>query len=340
MAVCLVTGGAGFIGSHLVEALVAQGHAVRVLDNLSTGKLSNLQRVAGEIELTEGTVTDPTVVDRAVDGAEWVFHHAALPSVPRSMQEPLAAHHACATGTLLLLLAARDAGVRRFVYAASACAYGDAGKQPRREDDPPRPLSPYAAAALAGERYCEIFARMYGLETVRLRYFNVYGPRQAADGDYAAAVPRFLHAMRAGRSPVICGDGFQSRDFTYVDDVVQANLLAAQASRVAGKVYNIAYGGRTSLLDLVALLNDLLGTAITPIHAAPRPGDVRHSVADTSRAQAELGYCPCTSVKEGLARCLAYLGEAGRPVAAPCGAFPGPHPYLFTEEGSAVPLPD
>ncbi len=340
MAVCLVTGGAGFIGSHLVEALVAQGHAVRVLDNFSTGKLANLQGLAGGIELIEGNTTDPGAVAMAVEGVEWVFHQAALASVARSMYEPLAAHHACATGTLLLLLAARDAGVGRFVYAASASAYGDAGKQPRREEDPVRPLSPYAAASLAGERYCEIFARVYGLETVRLRYFNVYGPRQAADGDHAAAVPHFLQAMRAGRSPVIYGDGLQSRDFTYVEDVVQANLLAAQASRVAGKVYNIGFGGRTSLLDLVALVNGLLGTTISPIHAAPRPGDVRHSLADTSRAQAELGYCPCTSVKEGLARCLAYLEDSGGAVAAPCRAFRGPRSYQVMEGGNRVPLPD
>jgi nucleoside-diphosphate-sugar epimerase len=337
MAISLVTGGAGFIGSHLVGTLVARGHAVRVLDNLSTGSLANLQAVAGEVELITGDVTDPAVAREAARGAELVFHHAAQESVPRGVHDPLATHHSCATGTLQLLLAARDGGARRFVYASSSSVYGDAGGLPRREGDPPRPVSAYAAAKLAGEHYCEIFTRVYGLETVRLRYFSVYGPRQAD----AAAVPRFVQAMLAGGSPEVHGDGRQSRDFTYVDDVVQATLLAAGAARVAGKVYNIAYGGRTNLLELVGCLNDLLGTRIKPVHAAPRPGDVRHSVADTSLAQAELGYCPCTPLQDGLARCLAYGRGPARPATHPAGPNEparGPHQRRLSEGGAQVSL--
>jgi UDP-glucose 4-epimerase len=306
MAECLVTGGAGFIGSHLVEALVARGHAVRVLDNFSTGFWENLAAVRDEIELIEADLTDPEAVRAAARGVELVFHQGALASVPRSVADPAATHQVCATGTLHVLLAARDAGVRRVVYAASSSAYGNAARLPRRESDPVEPLSPYAAAKLAGEHYCAAFHLVYGLETVRLRYFNVFGPRQPPDSPYAAVIPLFLRAALRGQRPVVHGDGLQSRDFTYVEDVVRANLLAADAPGVAGRVYNIACGRRTTLLDLVARIGALLGTEIRPVHAAARPGDVRHSQADITLARDELGYQPAFDVDEGLRRCLPY----------------------------------
>jgi UDP-glucose 4-epimerase len=307
MTVCLVTGGAGFIGSHLVGALVRQGHTVRVLDNFSTGSYANLDEVRSHIELIEGDLCDAATLKAATEGAEIVFHQAALASVSRSLSDPLATHQVCATGTLLLLLAARDAGVRRVIYAASSSAYGDAEKLPRRESDALRPVSPYAVAKLAGEKYCQVFSTLYGMETVRLRYFNVFGPRQSPDSPYAPVIPLFLQALLHGRNPVVHGDGRQSRDFTYVDDVVQANLLAAKAQRVSGKVYNVAFGQQTSLLELIAHANELLGTNIKPIFAPPRQGDVRHSLADTSLAQTDLGFCPCIDVVQGLEQCIAHL---------------------------------
>jgi UDP-glucose 4-epimerase len=305
MALCLVTGGAGFIGSHLVDALLARGFRVRVLDNFSTGRLANLAAVQHRIELISGDLTDLPLVREATRGVEFVFHQAALASVPRSVADPLATHHACATGTLHVLLAAREAGVRRVIYAGSSSAYGNTPHLPKRELDPTFPLSPYAASKLAGEHYCVAFTQAYGLETVRLRYFNVFGPRQSAGSPYSAVIPLFIEALLAGRRPVIHGDGLQSRDFTYVDDVVQANLLAAEAPHVVGKVYNIACGRRTTLLDLVAILNTLLGTHVEPTHTKSRPGDVKHSQADITRAQTDLGYCPCVDLRQGLSRCLA-----------------------------------
>jgi nucleoside-diphosphate-sugar epimerase len=304
MAVCLVTGGAGFIGSHLTDALVAAGHTVRVLDNFSTGKRENLAGVRSRIQLMEGDITDPGAVRVAVRGVEVVYHQAALASVPRSVADPLATHAACATGTLNVLVAARDAKVRRVVYAASSSAYGDSARLPKHEDDPTRPLSPYAVAKLAGEQYCAAFTGVYGLETVRLRYFNIFGPRQSPDSAYAAVIPLFIQALANGRSPLIHGDGEQSRDFTYVADAVLANLRAAEAPGVAGKVYNVACGRRTTLNQLVAHLNRLLGTDIPSGHGDPRPGDVRHSQADIERARNELGYRPTTNVLEGLRHCL------------------------------------
>jgi UDP-glucose 4-epimerase len=306
MAVCLVTGGAGFIGSHLVEALLERGHRVRVLDDFSTGAPANLEPVRGRVEVIEGDITDPETVQSAVRGSELVFHQAALASVPRSVANPLATHRVCVDGTLNVLLAARDAGVRRLVYAASSSAYGNSVRLPKTESDPTAPLSPYAAAKLAGEHYCASFSEVYRLETVRLRYFNVFGPRQSPDSPYAAVIPRFIEALTAGRSPTVHGDGQQSRDFTYVVDVVQANLLAAEAPGVSGRVYNVACGRRTTLLELVAHLNALLGTRIRAAHTAARPGDVRHSQADIERARAELGYQPTTDVAEGLRRCLEW----------------------------------
>jgi UDP-glucose 4-epimerase len=313
MAECLVTGGAGFIGSHLVEGLVSRGHAVRVLDNFSTGSRENLAPFHDRIELIEADLTDLDAVRTAARDTEVVFHQGALASVPRSVADPLATHQACAGGTLNVLLAAREAGVRRVVYAASSSAYGNSERLPKRETDPTLPLSPYAVAKLAGEQYCAAFSHVYGMETVRLRYFNVFGPRQSPDSPYAAVIPLFIQAILTGRSPVIHGDGLQSRDFTYVDDVIQANLLAATAPRASGKVYNIACGKRTTLLDLVARINALLGKDIPSLHDDPRPGDVRHSQADISRARAELGYDPRFDIERGLRRCVQYhVAAAGR----------------------------
>jgi len=307
MSVCLVTGGAGFIGSHLVEALLDRGHEVRVVDNLSTGNITNLDPVRERIDLLIGDLVDPEVARDAIRGVDVVFHQAALASVPRSIADPWATHQACVSGTLNVLMAARDLGVRRVVYAASSSAYGASERLPKRETDPTLPLSPYAVAKLAGEHYCAAFSHVYGLETVRLRYFNVFGPRQSPESQYAAVIPRFIQAMTAGLSPHIHGDGTQSRDFTFIDDVVQANLRAAEAPGVSGRVYNVACGRRTTLLELVAKINALLGTNIEPIHEAPRPGDVRHSQADITQAQADLGYQPRMDIDGGLARCVEWF---------------------------------
>jgi UDP-glucose 4-epimerase len=309
MSICLVTGGAGFIGSHLVEALVERGHTVRVLDNFRAGDPANLERVRERVRVFDGDITDVATVQSVMQGVEWVFHQAALASVPRSVADPMATHQACVTGTLNVLLAAKEAGVRRVVYAASSSAYGNSVRLPKCETDPTAPLSPYAVAKLAGEQYCAAFTEVYGLETVRLRYFNVFGPRQSPDSPYAAVIPRFIEAMTAGRSPVIHGDGEQSRDFTFVADVVQANLRAAEASGASGKVYNVACGRRTSLLELVAQLNALVGSDIKPTHTPPRPGDVRHSQAGIERACEELGYQPTTDMATGLRHCLEWWRE-------------------------------
>ena len=306
MSISLVTGGAGFIGSHLVEALLARGQRVRVLDNFSTGSPENLLGVGDRVEVIEGDITDPQEVREAMRGVDVVFHQAALASVPRSIADPLATHRACADGTLHILMAARDANVRRVVYAASSSAYGNSPRLPKTETDPAAPLSPYAAAKLAGEHYCAAFSEVYGLETVRLRYFNVFGPRQTPDSPYAAVIPLFIRAMTQGESPLIHGDGEQSRDFTFIADVVQANLRAAETPGIGGRLYNVACGRRTSLLQLIALLNELLGTRIAPTHGKPRPGDVKHSLADIERARTELGYRPTTDMREGLRQCLAW----------------------------------
>ncbi|HEX5272625.1 MAG TPA: SDR family oxidoreductase [Gemmataceae bacterium] len=315
METCLVTGGAGFIGSHIVEALLARGRRVRVLDNFSTGDPANLAAVRDDVEVIDGDVTDRAALPAAMRGVDVVFHQAALASVPRSVADPVATHEACATGTLNVLQAARDGGVRRLVYAASSSAYGNSVRLPKRENDPTAPLSPYAVAKLAGEHYCAAFSEVYGLETVRLRYFNVFGPRQSPDSAYAAVIPLFLREMLAGRRPRVHGDGEQSRDFTFVDDVVRANLLAAEVPGASGRVYNVAGGRRVSLLQLVTTINALLGTDIAPIHGPPRPGDVRHSEADISRAGAELGYAPRVSIEAGLRRCVDTFMGRGRTTA-------------------------
>jgi UDP-glucose 4-epimerase len=296
--------------------LLARGDRVRVLDDFSTGSLDNLADVRGRIAVMEGDITDPSTVRDAMRGVEVVFHEAALASVPRSVANPLATHRVCVDGTLQMLLAARDAKVRRVVYAASSSAYGNSARLPKRETDLTAPMSPYAAAKLAGEQYCAAFSEVYGLETVRLRYFNVFGPRQTPDGPYAAVIPLFIRALSSAQGPTIHGDGEQSRDFTFVGDVVQANLLAATAPAVSGRVYNVGCGRRTSLLELVALLNGLLGTNIAPTHTAPRVGDVKHTLADVERAREELGYRPTTTINEGLRRCLAWQQARGEKTAS------------------------
>src|SRR5262245_49646084 len=312
MAIHLVTGGAGFIGSHIVEALVERCDEVRVLDNLSTGKLENLAAVADRIDLISGDVSDKAAVMRAVAGCRVVFHQAALASVPRSVEDPLATHAACATGTLVLLDEARKAGVQRVVYAASSSAYGNppSSSAAKRETDLPSPLSPYAAAKLAGEKYCEAFWHSYGFETVALRYFNVFGPRQDPSGPYAAVIPLFIKAILAGRQPTIFGDGRQTRDFTYVENVVQANLLAAKESGAAGQVFNVGSGSAISLLDLLAALNSTMETAVEPNFRPERTGDVRDSLADITRTREVLGFDPAVGLTEGLSKTVGYYRTA------------------------------
>lgn len=306
MATFLVTGGAGFIGSHIATALVERGDTVRVLDNFSTGHRDNLAHLAGDVEVLEGDLRDPGVVTAAVKGVECIFHEAALASVPRSVAAPLETNSACVTGTLTLLVEANKAGVRRVVYAGSSSAYGDQAGDTKREDQLPAPLSPYAAAKLAGEYYGHALWSTYGLETVTLRYFNVFGPRQDPQSEYSAVIPLFVTAMLAGRQPIIFGDGRQSRDFTFVQNVVHGNLLAANANDVAGKTINVACGEETDLLELIAAINANLGTNIEPRFEAPRPGDVRSSRADISRARKLLGYAPPVDFREGLRRSIDY----------------------------------
>ena len=305
MALCVVTGGAGFIGSHLVEHLVRRGDTVRVLDNFSTGQTGNLAGIRDRIEVVQGSITDPAVVQAAVKGATWIAHLAALPSVQRSVEDPLSSHEVCATGTLNVLNAARLSGTRRVVYAASSSAYGDTPGSVRTEDDPVSPLSPYAAAKLAGEHYCRCFTSVYGLETVRLRFFNIFGPRQDARSPYSGVIALFIAAISAGRPATIQGDGMQSRDFTYVDNAVQAVLKGSEAPAAVGNVYNIGSGGSIRVVDLVAHLQQLLATSIPPTFGPPRAGDVRHSQADISRARRDLGYDPQVSFVEGLRRTIA-----------------------------------
>ncbi len=302
----LVTGGAGFIGSHLIEALVAAGQRVRVLDNLDTGLRGNLAHLRPAPEIIVGDVADPAHVAAAVAGCDVVYHLAALASVQKSVEDPASVHRVCATGTLNMLDAARRAGVRRVVYAASASAYGIPGDNVQSETETLRPLSPYAAAKLAGEMYCESFSATFGLETVRLRFFNVFGPRQRADSPYSGVIAIFVAKLTAGTAPTVHGDGLQSRDFVFVSDVVQALRKAAEAPGVAGRVYNIGTGQRISVLDLVAALNRQLGTNLAPVHAAPRTGDIRHSCADIARARADLGYAPAVAFEEGLARTIEW----------------------------------
>ncbi len=296
----LITGGAGFIGSHIVRRMLALEWDVVVLDDLSTGRRSNLDAVASEVRFVEADVSSLADVRAAVEGCEAVFHQAALPSVPRSIADPISTHTVNATGTLNVLVAARDAGVRRVVMASSSSVYGAVPGLPKRESMATLPISPYAVSKLAAESYCRTWFDLYGLKTVALRYFNVFGPRQDPMSAYAAVVPRFIAAYAAGDPPVIFGDGGQSRDFTYVANVVDANVLALDAAVAPGRVYNVACGERITLNELALELGRQMGTDIHPVHAAPRPGEVRHSLADIGAARADLGYDPRIALAEGL----------------------------------------
>jgi len=303
---CLVTGGAGFIGSHLVTHLVEQGVQVRVLDNLSTGFTRNLTPVLKQIELIEGDVRDSHVVQHAVDGMEVIFHQAALASVPLSIENPVATHDVCVTGTVNILNAARKAGVRRVVYAGSSSAYGDSPEMPKREDQVPQVLSPYAASKLAGELYCQSFASSYDLEVVRLRYFNVFGPRQDPKSPYSAVIPLFASALLEGKAPKIFGTGEQSRDFVSIRNVVQANLLAATVPGVSGRVYNVASGETISVLELLRLICEFLDKPFAPDFHPARNGDILHSWADISAIKNDLGYDPQVTLESGLKETLDY----------------------------------
>jgi len=305
----LVTGGAGFIGGHVVEHLLAAGWEVRVLDDLSTGRAENLADVRNCVELIEGDVRDPATVARAVAGVEAVFHQAAIPSVPRSVEEPLYTNDVNVGGTLQLLEAARRAGARRVVFAASSSAYGDTEVLPKIETLPATPLSPYALQKYAGELYCHQYTVLFGLETVALRYFNIYGPRQDPASDYAAVIPRFVRAALSGERPTVYGDGEQTRDFTFVGDAARANLLAADAERAPGSVINVASGRRTSLNQLWAGIRRTLGSDLEPRYAPPRPGDVRDSLADLGRARELLGYEPSVSLDEGLRETVEHFAK-------------------------------
>jgi UDP-glucose 4-epimerase len=308
---CLVTGGAGFIGSHLVDALVRSGKPVRVLDDFSRGLADNLKHHGSKIEIVEGSIVNPVQVAKAVHGVRTVVHLGALASVARSVETPLVSHAACATGTLTVLDESRKAGVKRVVYAASSSAYGGhSTPEGQKEDLQPNAFSPYAAAKLAGEYYMQAFAATYGIETVRLRFFNIFGPRQRADSPYSGVIALFIAGMEKGSSPTVHGDGLQSRDFTYVANCVQAIVKAAEAPGVSGKVYNVGTGRSVTVLDLIAALNKLMGRNLNPKHSDPRAGDVRFSLADISRTRKDLGYSPTVTFEEGLAKTLAwYRGE-------------------------------
>jgi len=301
----LVTGGAGFIGGHLVEGLLGAGWLVRVIDDLSAGSEQNLARVMDRIEFTRGDIRDTDVLGRVMDGVEVVFHKAAMASVPGSIEMPILSNSINADGTLLVLETARQSGVRRVVYAASSAVYGDSKVLPKVETLPAAPLSPYALQKYTGEVYCRLYSVFYGLETVALRYFNVFGPRQDPNSDYAAVIPAFVTSAVSGKPPVIYGDGGQTRDFIYVENAVQANLLAADAERASGAVINIASGQRTSLNDLWQSIRKIVEVDVEPRYAAPREGDVRDSVADLALASDLLGYDPDIGLDEGLARTIA-----------------------------------
>ena len=306
----VVTGAAGFIGSHIAERLLRDGQRVKAIDNLLTGKRENLEYLRllnGDLSITVGSITDLETLQSLFSGADYVLHQAALPSVPRSIADPLETHRHCVTGTLNVLIAARDNDVKRVVYAASGSAYGDQAGALKVESLPPAPISPYGVAKLSGEFYAAAFSHSFGLETVSLRYFNVFGPRQDPHSTYAAAIPKFINQMLGGQRPTIYGDGRHSRDFTYVDNVVHGNLLACTAPKAAGQTINLAAGGRITISELVAQLNAILGSELTPMHAAERPGDIRHSQADVAKAGELLGYEPVVEFAEGLRRTVDWF---------------------------------
>jgi len=304
MSMVIVTGGAGFIGSHLADELVRRGYKVIILDNLSTGRMSNIEPLLrdGSAEFVQGSITDLPLLRKLFSGADYVFHQAAIPSVPRSVKNPKASHDANVTGTLNVLLAAKNNGIKKVIYASSSAVYGDTPTLPKVEDMIPNPQSPYAVTKLAGEYYCNVFLEIYGLNTICLRYFNVYGPRQDPDSPYAAVIPIFISNALAGKSPIIFGDGEQSRDFTFVKDVAQANILTAE-SKATG-IFNIGRSTRVTINHLAQLIIRLVGnSAVKPVHKAPRPGDILHSLADISKASA-FGYHPEYSLEEGLKETL------------------------------------
>ena len=309
----LVTGGGGFIGSHIVERLLSEGHDVRVVDNFSTGRRENIEFTPssprwGRLEVLPGDITDTGLVAHVVKDVDFVFHQAAIPSVPRSVADPAASNHANVTGTLNLLVAARDAKVRRFIYASSSSVYGDSVALPKIETMTPNPLSPYAISKLAGELYAQAFHRLYGLPTIGLRYFNIFGPRQDPASEYAAVVPKFITAIAKGERPTIFGDGTQTRDFTYISNAVEANFRAMSCQEAAfGGSFNVACGQRYSLLDLMSALNQILEAKVQPILAETRAGDVKHSMADISAAAGKLGYSPGVAFIEGLGRTAAWF---------------------------------
>ena len=303
----LVTGGAGFIGSNIVEALVRQNKSVRVLDNCSTGDLSNLEDVIGRVQFIHGDIQDLALVREAVRNVDYILHQAALPSVKRSVDDPIATNETNIVGTLNVLVAARDADVKRLVYAGSSSAYGNSDRLPKREDMPANPISPYAISKYTGEQYCKVFYQLYGLETVILRYFNVFGKRQNPNSHYAAAIPIFINSFLEGKPPIIFGDGEQSRDFTFVENVVQANLLACHAEDAPGEMFNIACGERMTINSLVNIIRELMGSDIEPIYGQERKGDVRHSQADISKARETLDYRPSVDLEAGLEKTIRWL---------------------------------
>ena len=305
MASYLVTGGAGFIGSHLTEELVRRGHSVRVVDNLVTGRRRNLGHVPG-VEFIEGDLAEPAIAERSAKGMDYVLHQAAIPSVPRSVKDPVASNRANIDASLNILVAARDARVKRLVYAGSSSAYGDTPTLPKREDMPTNPLSPYALQKLVAELYCQMFTRLYGFETVTIRYFNVFGPRQDPGSPYSGVISLFSTALLGRRRPIIYGDGEQTRDFTYVENVVDGVLRACEAANAAEEVINVATGGRISLNELLRTMNRVVGTDLEAIHREPRAGDVRDSQADITKARTLLGYTPGVGLEEGLKKTLEW----------------------------------
>jgi len=309
MSNVLVTGGAGFIGSNLTEALLRRGHSVRVLDDFSTGKKENLifDKAYPSLEIVEGDIRDLGTCQKAAEGMEYVFHQGALPSVQRSVEDPVTSNAVNVGGTLNVLLAARERGVRRVIYAASSSVYGDTPTLPKHEEMPPNPLSPYALQKYVGEQYCRLFCQLYGLETISLRYFNIFGPKQDPNSLYSAVIPKFIDALIEGRPPVIFGDGEQSRDFTYIENVVQANLLAMSAGRLHGEAVNIACGKRISLNQLVSVLKEILGSKQSPIYQDPRKGDVKHSLADIRKGKGILDYEPKVGIETGLKKTVEFF---------------------------------
>ncbi|MEJ2705566.1 MAG: SDR family oxidoreductase [Sedimentisphaerales bacterium] len=305
----LVTGGAGFIGSNICRKLVSESCFVRVLDNLLTGKRSNLADIADKIEFVEADMGDPEVARAAMKDIDAVLHQGALPSVPRSVDDPAATHRHCVDATFTLLLAARDIGVKRFVYAASSSAYGDTPTLPKIETMTPNPLSPYAAAKLVGEYYCSVFHEVFGLETISLRYFNVFGPHQDPTSQYAAAIPAFVTAILKDHAPTVYGDGEQSRDFTYIDNVVHANLLAARAKQTKGEVINVACGQAITVNQIIAMINKTVGKQVKPTYEAARAGDVKHSLADITKAQELIDFNPIVSFDEGLQKAIEWYRD-------------------------------